>query len=147
LKEKRRYELGIEKNKGKIEIIKASFGRGIHRVNTIGIVTGDKGLIVGILGGGTPHVGAISLAIPRPSLKDPQMVSATSSILTLMGHKDDEIARPISEMLARKLNQAVVVVAGVHTNAATEQDIKILIRNSNQAAHKLIKKICSSHIW
>lgn len=64
--------------------------------------------------GGQPHLGAVAVAYPRSSLRDPNQVSSTSSVLTRLGHKDDFIARPASELLAKALNEPVVVVAGVH---------------------------------
>ncbi|HEY3316694.1 MAG TPA: DUF120 domain-containing protein [Bacillota bacterium] len=64
--------------------------------------------------GGLPHVGAVAVAYPRPSLRDPSRPSATSSVLTRLGHKDDFLARPASELLAKALDAPAVVVAGVH---------------------------------
>jgi hypothetical protein len=50
--------------------------------------------VVVVLGGGErPHIGALAVAIPRPSLADPEQTSSTSSVITLLGHKDDELYR------------------------------------------------------
>lgn len=75
------------------------------------------GLTVQIYGG-LPHLGAVAMAYPRPSLRDPAKTSATSSVLTRLGHLDDLLARRASELLARTLNVPVAVVAGVHVGAA-----------------------------
>ena len=122
------------------EIIRVSAGAGKYRVDGIVIVT-RGGLVVCILGGERPHVGAIALAIPRQSLRDQKELSVTSSVLTLIGHKDDEIARPISEAIAKELNQTTVVIAGLHINKASDQDINKLIANSRQVSNKLITKL------
>ncbi len=68
--------------------------------------------------GGLAHLGAVAIAYPRPSLRDPRKTSATSSVLTRLGHMDDLLARPASELLAKALNVPVTVVAGVHIGPA-----------------------------
>jgi len=117
-----------------------SIGKGRYRVDLTAIITMD-GLIISILGGEKPHVGAVAISIPRPSLKDPSKLSATTSVFTLLGHKDDEVARLASERLAKELNQTVVVVAGVHIEGAENEDIKKLIYNSKQAIEVFLEKI------
>lgn len=124
-----------------IEVVRVSAGVGLHLVEGIGTLTGGNGLIVSILGGQTPHAGAVAIAVPRPSLKREEKLSVTSSVFTLVGHKDDEIARPIAEKLAKQLNQVTIVAAGVHIDAASKADIRKLVANSNRAAEKLISKV------
>lgn len=118
------------------ESLEVSAGEAKHKVTAIGIPTED-GIIVAVLGGEKSHVGAIGLGIPRQSLTNPSSISSTSSILTLTGHKDDQIARPVAEELAREFKQAVVVVAGIHVEEATRKDIKILLANSKKAVTEL----------
>jgi len=132
----------LEDRRARDEIItvRLSSEEGKHRVTAMGIVT-KEGIIVCILGGDKPHVGAIALGIPRPSLRDPRVVSATASVLTLVGHKDDEIAKPIAENFAKELNQTTVVIVGVHIEEANESDIAKLISNCTQVADKLLEKI------
>ncbi len=69
-----------------------------------------------ITGGEIPHLGAVALGVPRPSLKDPGRISATVSVLTLTGHKEDEIARPAALFLASSLKAPVVVSCGIHND-------------------------------
>ncbi|MBN2666725.1 MAG: hypothetical protein JXR67_09460, partial [Bacteroidales bacterium] len=52
-----------------------------------------KDLLVAIWGGEKPHIGAVSVAQPRPSLKDPKRVSSTASVICILGHKEDELAK------------------------------------------------------
>ena len=130
------------------KIVRDSVGRGRNRVCCVGITT-EEGLIVSVLGGQHPHVGAVALAIPRPSLRDAQKRSVSTSVLTLVGHKDDELAKPISEKIAKKCNQVTVVVVGVHVENASEDDIKRLIGNSMRAVDKLLtkfEKTCSNRL-
>ena len=69
-------------------------------------------LLVSIWGGTHPHIGAVAMAVPRPSLKDPKKVSATSSNFTFVGHKEDLLAKKISEKIASQLKTNVIVTAG-----------------------------------
>ncbi|MBC7324052.1 MAG: hypothetical protein H5T99_01905 [Moorella sp. (in: Bacteria)] len=112
-------------------------GRGRHRVSCRAFITGG-GYIVHLLGGTGPHVGAIALGLPRPSLKG-SYLSATTSVLTLLGHKDDELARPAAATLAAGLNAPVVVVAGVHLHGATPADLTRLEKGARRAVAGVLK--------
>ena len=65
-------------------------GKGRYRLYCRAFNTGD-GLIVHLLGGTEPHVGSVALALPRSSLTG-QGRSATTSVLTVLNHQDDELA-------------------------------------------------------
>ncbi|MCF8065869.1 MAG: hypothetical protein K9K36_11540, partial [Desulfarculaceae bacterium] len=49
-------------------------------------------LVVLVTGGELPHVGAVAVAAPRPSLADPSITSATASVFTYPSHKEDRLA-------------------------------------------------------
>lgn len=92
------------------------------------------------LGGGTRHhVGAVAVAQPRPSLKGDGTVSATASVIALLGHKEDELARWAALHLAAQLNAVVVVTAGIHVDAATPEQIRQL----DAAARGLVEELAS----
>ncbi len=115
-------------------------GKGRFRIEVRATLT-DGGLIVQILGGERPHVGAVVLSLPRPSASEPGKLRAVSTVVPLYGHRDDEIARPAAEHLATALGQTVVVVAGVHIEAAAPQEIACLIENANRAVEGLTKAL------
>ncbi|MGC8817386.1 MAG: proteasome assembly chaperone 4 family protein [Candidatus Hadarchaeum sp.] len=117
--------------------ISLSAGRGQHRV-LLSLLPAGKDLVAVISGGNRPHVGSVAVAIPRPSLKNPARLSATSSTFTLVGHKDDEIAKEASEELARELNRVVVVSVGIHLSNASETDIQKLMQNAKRVVEKAI---------
>jgi hypothetical protein len=98
-------------------------------------------LVVAIWGGSAPHVGAVALALPRPSLRDPSVTSATSSVLTLLGHKDDTVAREAAERLAAARNCPVVVTAGLHVDGATEGDLATLLVNARACVGQLLQAL------
>ncbi|MTI81783.1 MAG: hypothetical protein FH758_13075 [Firmicutes bacterium] len=117
-----------------------SVGEGKHHVAVLASITED-GLTIQLLGGEKPHVGAVVMSIPRPSLADQETVSCNSYVLPRMSHKDDEIAKPVAERLAVTLNQSVVVVAGLHVDEALPQDIELLFNNTYLAIDKLLAEL------
>ncbi|NLI14311.1 proteasome assembly chaperone 4 family protein [Pelotomaculum propionicicum] len=96
-----------------------------------------------ITGGEIPHLGAIALGIPRPSLQNPEQTSATVSVLTLTGHKEDEIARPAAHFLASKLNAPVVVTCGIHNDRIKPEDIRRVGQLVQEALNDLVAAACS----
>ncbi len=114
------------------------FGHGITNL-TGEIKELGEDLVVHIYGGSHPHIGAVALGIPRPSLKNPEDISSTVSILTMMGHKDDHLAREAADFLAASLNKNVVVVAGFHIDNAGDEQIKEVLRNCRQLLVDVIK--------
>lgn len=86
--------------------------------------------LVSIYGGEVPHIGAVAAAHPRPSLKDPSIVSATASVICYTAHKEDELAKQAAEKLAAALNARVVVTAGIHWDNLSEAGINQIIENS-----------------
>src|SRR4030043_1222558 len=76
-------------------------------------------LLVSIWGGTRPHIGAIGIGVPRPSLKNPKKWSATSSNFTFLGNKEDIMVKRFSEKLASRLRRNVVVTMGFHWGGIT----------------------------
>lgn len=122
-----------------IKELSFSAGEGKHRVRLLAVLT-EEGVIITLLGGEKPHVGAVVLSIPRPSLAEPERLSCTSIVVPRLGHKDDQIAKPLAEELANKCGQPVAVVAGLHVDRATTEDIDLLVQNSWQAMQDLLKE-------
>lgn len=90
------------------------------------VITLDSDDVIVVLGGGRDHIGAIGLAIPRPSLEDPKGISATTSVLTMLGHKDDEPAKYVGEKIAAATKRNIAVIAGVHYDNLAFTDLEIL---------------------
>jgi hypothetical protein len=100
-------------------------------------------LLIAIWGGEKPHIGAVAVAQPRPSLKDERVVSATASVFCYLGHKDDIIAKEAAEKLSATLNTNVTVTAGVHWDDIDEAGIKAIIANSQELVNLIIEKIAA----
>lgn len=99
-----------------------------------------KDLLVAIWGGDTPHIGAVAAAQPRPSLKDPEVVSASTSVICYVGHKEDSLAKAASEYLAATFNTRVVVTAGIHWDNLTDEDIGQILKNSDVLLELICKR-------
>jgi gallate decarboxylase subunit D len=95
--------------------------------------------------GGVAHIGAIGIGEPRASLMDSGLVSATGSVLTFPGHKEDGVAKPMAEDLSRALNRRVVVVAGIHWDGLTREDISQILemcrKLTARIARRLLKRV------
>ena len=98
-------------------------------------------LLVCIWGGPRPHLGAVGMATPRRSLKDPSRWSATSSNFTFVGHKEDEVVKKVSERLAARLKAHVVVTAGIHWDAITPEGIDIVANLIEKLSGRILERL------
>lgn len=115
-----------------MELFSVAGGVGPYRVEIAAAVCGAD-LSIAICGGSLHHVGAAALGVPRPSLKDPQKRSASESVLCVVGHKDDEIAKSAAHRLAAAFGCVASVSAGLHLDDAGQEDIQGLVAGYEQA--------------
>ena len=97
--------------------------------------------MVYIWGGERPHIGAVAAAQPRPSLADKERVSATASILTYLGHKEDVIVKNAAETLAAAVNTNVVVTAGIHWDRLKAPAIETILSLCHQLVEELKRQL------
>lgn len=83
-------------------------------------------LNVVICGGDKPHIGAVAVAQPRPSLLDAAQASASTSVITVMGHKEDLIAHRTASQITAATGGVTTVSCGVHIDHATPEQIKVI---------------------
>ncbi len=105
------------------------------------VVDSGDGVVVTLFGGDHPHVGATVIAVPRPSLEHPTRISATSTVMPLIGHKDDVFARPVAGALAARLGVVVVVVSGVHIDSARPEELEALLEAAPRLAAELAEVV------
>jgi hypothetical protein len=110
---------------------------------TAGVRLIGQDVLVAIYGGEKPHIGAVAMAQPRPSLKDPDVTSATASVFTYVGHKEDALAKAAAEILAAALKTHVVVTAGIHWDNLTKEGIQQIIHNSEILIDLILEKFTS----
>jgi hypothetical protein len=97
-------------------------------------------VLVAIWGGEKPHIGAVAVAQPRPSLKDPDVTSATASVICFVGHKEDELVKAAAEILAATFKTQVVVTGGIHWDNLDEEAILRIIKNSEILVDMILAK-------
>lgn len=95
-------------------------------------------VLVFVWGGDRPHLGAVAAAQPRPSLDDPARTSATASVLTFLGHKEDVVVKAVAEDLASSLGTNVVVTAGIHWDGLGAEGVAVVLERTREIA-KLLK--------
>jgi hypothetical protein len=115
-------------------------GKDKYKVKLVAIESGED-LTVIISGGEKPHIGAMAVSIPRPSLKDLNKMSASTSVFTLTGHKEDELSKQIAENITKVTKKVTVTIVGLHIDKATSQDIGYLIQNTQKVVNKLRIKL------
>jgi hypothetical protein len=98
-------------------------------------------LLVAIWGGTHPHIGAVALALPRPSLKDKKITSSTSSVLTVLGHKEDQTVKAVAEKLSSTFKKNCVVTAGIHWDNLKPEEISLIVTLTEKLTQKIIKKM------
>jgi hypothetical protein len=98
-------------------------------------------LLVYIWGGEAPHIGAVAMAQPRPSLADPEKTSSTASVFAYVGHKEDDLAKWAAEKISAAVEAKVVVTAGIHWDDLDKAGIKSVLANSEQLVQILIDQL------
>jgi hypothetical protein len=119
--------------------VRCSAKQGRFRIDALVQSLGDD-LLVSVWGGTRPHIGAVGIAIPRPSLDDPQRVSATSSNYTFLGHKEDAVVKQVSESIAAALGRNVVVTAGLHWEGLAPRDLEDIEGLTRQLVGKIVRQ-------
>lgn len=80
-------------------------------------------LILCISGGTKSHIGAVAIAEPD------ELNSATASIFSFRGHREDLLAREAALKFAREKKCRVVSIVGIHIDNASREQIEILQKN------------------
>ena len=97
-------------------------------------------VLVAIWGGEKPHIGAVAVALPRPSLRDPEVTSSSASVFCRVGHKEDELAKAAAEILAAALETHVVVTAGIHWDNLAPEAIQQIVGNSEILVDMILQR-------
>lgn len=101
---------------------KLSFAEIEFDIQTVG-----EDILIVIRGGDRPHIGSCVLSIPRPSLADDKKISCTSSVLNLVGHKDEKICRMVAENFCKKFQTNVICTGGFHCDNLTAEKIQEVV--------------------
>ena len=105
---------------------------------TLTCVALGRDLSVTLGGGDRPHIGAVAVAQPRPSHRGGGRISATTSVIALLGHKEDDLARALADRLASALDATVSVACGVHLDQAGPEDLREVLELARELATELL---------
>jgi gallate decarboxylase subunit D len=104
--------------------------------------SGMQGLLTG---GEKPHVGGVALAVPRPSLTGKGW-SSDLYLTPVPNHKDIDLAGPLADQLARIVRQPVTITAGVHSNALTHEELRMINENFKSLIERIIATLKDSEV-
>lgn len=102
-----------------------SFGKDNFLIEASFIKVGDDYVIV-FGGGEKPHIGAVALGVPRPSLKKDGTCSSSASVICLTGHKEDLLARTAALELSKVFQHSVTVTVGIHIDNVAPESIGLV---------------------
>lgn len=102
--------------------------------------------LVCIWGGDEPHLGAVAMAQPRPSLAHAGRTSATASVFTYVGHKEDALAKMAAEKLSAALGTKVVVTAGMHWDGLDAEGIEEVRLTAQELVDRLLEALSTESI-
>ena len=79
------------------------------------------------------HVGAVAIGD-----YDHEHERASVSLITRLGHKDDVVAKEAAYLLSKSMRRSVCVVAGVHVDNITAEEIDKILANTRIAVGEII---------
>jgi hypothetical protein len=79
------------------------------------------------------HIGAVSVGD-----YDYEHERASVSLITRLGHKDDALAKEAAYLLSKSLRRPVCVIAGVHVDNITGEEIDKILANTKLAVSEII---------
>lgn len=66
---------------------------------------------------------------------------ASSSVITRLGHRDDEIAKKEAHFIAKYTKKPVCVISGVHLNDITKEEIDDILNQAHDLVLELLTEI------
>ena len=80
------------------------------------------------------HIGAVAVGE-----YDHEAERASTSVITRRGHKDDAIALKAAYMVSRKTKKSSCVIAGVHLDDITDEEIQQFLANSDSLVEDFLR--------
>lgn len=85
------------------------------------------------LTGGREHVGAVAVG-----LFDEKSQRASSSVVTLPGHREEQLALQGARQVSRATKKTTVFVAGIHQDNISPEEIRDIVSASREMAESFI---------
>lgn len=121
-------------------VFTVSAGRGRFRLTALVAAAGND-LVISIIGGDRPHVGAVAAAYNAVSAGNGKRPEVSASVITLPGHREDEIARTAALKLAKRFGVNVAVSAGMHWDVISGKDIDAVLKNADLLYGRIISTL------
>jgi gallate decarboxylase subunit D len=83
------------------------------------------------------HIGAVAVAD-----YDFKEKRASTSVITRLGHKDDQVAYNAAYKLCSRLRKPVCTIAGIHIDRISKEEIAQILRNCDALLEKCLEAIC-----
>ena len=109
-------------------------GDGRTRVSLLAQYMGND--LVVLIYNNNAHIGAVAVGEYDYNEK-----RASTSVITRLGHKDDAIAQKAAYSISKSTKRPVCVIAGIHLENITEQEIDKLLENANFVVGEFIKSL------
>jgi hypothetical protein len=112
---------------------KITKGEGRTRINLKAQGFGDD-LVVSIYNENA-HIGAVAIGE-----YDHKQNRTSTSVITRLGHKDDVIAQKAAYLISKHTKRPSCVIAGVHLDNITEEEIQKLLENLDLLVEDLLRR-------
>jgi len=118
----------LERRRGRIELALTCVALG-------------RDLALTLSGGDRPHLGAVAVSQSRPSHREGGGISATTSVITLPGHLEDELARALAARVSAALDTAVCAACGIHLDHLEAGELEAIEQLANALAGELLERL------
>lgn len=81
------------------------------------------------------HIGAVAMADYCHAEN-----RASTSVITRLGHKDDSVACSAAHKLCKQLKKPVCVIAGIHLDKITDEEIARIMQNCDRLVEKFSRQ-------
>lgn len=66
---------------------------------------------------------------------------ASSSVITRLGHRDDEVAKKQAHFIARHTRKPVCVISGIHLDNITKQEIEEILSQAESLVSEFLDRL------
>jgi len=109
-------------------------GEGRTKIELFAYYLGED-LIV-CIGNKNAHLGAVAIGE-----YDHKAGRASSSVITRLGHRDDEIAKREAHFIAKHTKKPVCVISGIHLDNITKEEIDEILSEADSLVTELLNQL------
>ena len=119
-----------------IDCLRFNTGDDKCKIEAVVVICG-KDVSVTIGGGHEYHIGAVAIAVPRLEYKQFKKRTASTSVICVQGHREDELSYNAAKYLSTELDCVVTVSIGFHIDNIEQHEIQLVLNN----VHLLLNNI------